>query len=110
MGDSSHPFRPELRVCILLIFGVIGSWTSFLLFLNHSAGERAAFWFMRKHLSLGEPTEFVLQIAGQGIPQPVEILITWREFQLSLLWALTLIAGLVWLAYRVWNAGMTRSA
>jgi hypothetical protein len=104
MCKPRQSFTPELTVCILLIFGVIGAWTGFFLFFDHSAGERAAFWFMRNHLSLGEPPDFVLHIAGQGVPQPVEILITWRELQLSLVMALTLIAGLIWLAYRLWKA------
>jgi hypothetical protein len=69
MCKPRQSFTPELTVCILLIFGVIGAWTGFFLFFDHSAGERAAFWFMRNHLSLGEPPDFVLHIAGQGMPQ-----------------------------------------
>jgi hypothetical protein len=91
------------------MLGVLLTWISFFLFLDHSSGERAAFWFMRNHLGLGETPDFVLRIVGQGIPQPVAILITWREFQLSMLFALLLLAGLAWLAYRLWKAEMHRT-
>jgi hypothetical protein len=106
MQQPRQSFRPELMVCALLMLGVLVTWISFLLFLDHSSGERAAFWFMRNHLGLGETSDFVLRIAGQGIPQPVAIMITWHEFQLSVLLALLLLAGLAWLAYRLWKAEM----
>jgi hypothetical protein len=110
MRESPHSFKIELTVCVLLILGVITAWSSFFRFLDHSSGERAAFWFMRNHLGLGEPPDFVLRIAGQGIPQPLEILVTWREFQLSVLFAMALIGGLAWLAYRLWKVETQRSA
>jgi hypothetical protein len=110
MRELPYSFKPELTVCGLLILGVIMAWSSFFRFLAHSSGERAAFWFMRSHLGLGEQPDFVLRIAGQGIPQPLEILVTWREFQLSVLFALALLSGLVWLAYRLWKVETQRSA
>ena len=110
MRTPRHSFTLEVTICILLIFGVIGAWICFFLFFAQSAGERAAFWFMRNHLSLGEAPDFVLRIAGQGIPQPVELLITWREVQLSLIMTMTLIAGLIWLASRLWKIGATHPA
>ena len=109
MHQPRQSFKPELTVCVLLMLGVIMAWMSFFLFLDHSSGERAAFWFMRNHLGLGETPDFVLRIAGQGIPQPVAIVITWREFQFSVMFALLLIAGLVWLAYRLWKAATQRT-
>lgn len=105
MQQLQQSFKMELAVCVALIFGVIVTWINFFMFLDYSSGERAGFWFMRNHLGLGEAPDFVLRIAEQGIPQPVEILITWREFQLSLIFALLLISGLTWLAYRLWRAG-----
>ena len=103
-------FKPELTVCVLLLFGVILAWMSFFLFLEHGSAERAAFWFMRNHLGLGETPDFVLRIAGQGIPQPVAIVITLQEFQFSVVFACLLIAGLTWLAYRLWKAAPQRIA
>ena len=110
MQQPRQSFKPELTVCALLMLGVIMAWMSFFLFLDHSSGERAAFWFMRNHLALGETPDFVLRIAGQGIPQPVVSVITWREFQFSVVFALLLIAGLAWLAYRLWKAATQRTA
>lgn len=107
MQQPRQSFTPELTVCALLMLGVIMAWMSFFLFLDHSSGERAAFWFMQNHLGVGESPDFVLRIAQHGIPQPIQILITWREFQLSILFALGLFSGLVWLAYRLWKAQTT---
>jgi hypothetical protein len=102
MHQPRQSFKPELIVCVLLMLGVILAWMSFFLFLDHTSGERAAFWFIQNHLGLGETPDFVLHIAGHGLPQPAMIIITWREFQCSLLIALLLIAGLAWLEYRLW--------
>ena len=109
MRTLPRSFKPELIVSALLLLSVLITWMSFVFFLDQSAGERAAFWFMRNHLRLGEPTSFVLRIAGQGIPQPAEILVTWREFQLSVLFALLFIVALAWLTYRLWRAETQRS-
>ena len=104
MQQPERSFKPEVTVCALLLLGVFMAWICFIVFLEHSSGERAAFWFMRNHLGLGEAPDFVLRIAGQGIRQPMEILITWREFQASVLFVLLLLTGLAWLTYRLWKA------
>jgi hypothetical protein len=69
--------------------------------------ERAGFAFMASHLRLGESPEFVLDIAGDGLPQPFEILSHRREFWVSLVVLLVFTAPLGWLAARL--RGMNRA-
>ena len=107
MEYPRRSFKPELIVLALLLFVVLFAWFSFFLFLSHSSSERAGFWFMRSHLALGESPDFILRIADQGIQQPITILVTWREFQTSLLFAIFFVASLTWLTYRLWKVSTT---
>lgn len=108
-SPSQLSYRFEATLCIVLIVMIILAWSSFVAFLNNISDEVAGLNFIRRHLALGEPTEFMLGIAGDGIPQPLDAIITWRWFQWGTVTAgifLTILAGLwarLWRAERVWR-------
>lgn len=101
MGDQSRSLATEVKVCVFLLLVVVIAWIGFVRFLIQNSGERAAFWFMRDHLTLGESPEFVLEVAGEGLPQTLGSIVTWSAFQVSMVFLIVLIAGLTWLAYRL---------
>ncbi len=91
----------DLALCIALMFLVVASWLGFTSFLQRSSSESAGFRFMVRHLSLGETPEFVLNIAGEGLAQPLEIIATRKEFQAASIITTLHLFGLVWLSLRV---------
>lgn len=101
MKMPGQGFKIEVAVCIVLIGVVLAAWLGFAVAYHRSLAERAAFWFMRDHLQLGESSEFVLNIARDGLPQPLGILMARPAFQASVAVAIILVAGQAWLALRL---------
>ena len=101
MNMSRESTRFEFSLCLILIVLAILVWLGFIAFVMNTLAERAAFNFMSNHLRLGESPEFVLSIAGEGLPQPIEILLHRREFWGSLTILIVFIAMLGWLAARL---------
>jgi len=110
MDTTPKPPRLELALSLTLIPLSILVWLGFISFLQTTFAERAAFHFMVSHLQLGETPEFVLQIAGEGLPQPFEILYGRREFWASLAVLVFFDAALSWLATRLWRMNRTRKS
>ena len=74
------PSRLDFFLCVGLIALAVLVWLGFISYLQTTFSEKAAFHFMVSHLQLGESPEFALQIAGQGLPQPFEVLFYQRAF------------------------------
>jgi hypothetical protein len=100
---THRSLRLEVALCILLSFFVILVWAGFVAFLMDISDEIAGLSFIRNHLALGEDPEWVLKIAGDGIPQPFEIILTWRWFQWGTIAAGIIITILAWLGARFWT-------
>jgi len=103
MNTPYKPTRLEFTLSLVLIAFAILVWFGFVAHLQTTITEGAAFHFMVSHLQLGETPEFVLQIAGQGLPQPLEGLFSRREFWLSLAMLALFAIGMGWLAARLWS-------
>jgi len=101
MNTSRRSTRPEFALCLILIAASILVWIGFISFLHATSTEGAAFRFMASHLRLGESPEFVLQIAGEGLPQSYEVLLHRREFWGSMAVLIVFTAALGWLAARL---------
>ena len=103
--SPQRSFRFEAVLSIVLIVMVILAWTAFVVFLVNISDEVAGFNFIRNHLALGENPEFILGIAGDGIPQPLDAIVTWRWFQWGTVLAGIFLTILAWLGARLWRAG-----
>lgn len=103
MNTFAKSPRPELFLTLALIPLSILAWLGFVSFLQTTFAERAAFHFMVSHLELGETPKFVLQIAGEGLPQPFEVLFSHSEFWISLVVLLGLVMLLSIISIRVWK-------
>ncbi len=104
MQTSKKSFKFEIAICLALLVLILVVWTQFVTFLYNNLSVFAAFAFIRHHRSLGEDPKFILDTAVNGLPQPFEIILTWREFQFSVIITLLLIFGLGWLMFRLWRA------
>ena len=102
MNTPHKATRLEFFLCLALIAFAILVWSGFIAHLQTTFSEKAAFHFMVNHLQLGESPEFILQIAGQGIPQPFDVLFSQREFWMSLVVLTLFVTGLGWLVARLW--------
>jgi ABC-type microcin C transport system permease subunit YejE len=107
--SAQRSLRVEAALCIVLIVVVILTWASFVTFLRDISDEVASLKFIRGHLALGESPEFVLGIAGEGIAQPLDAIITWRGFQWGTGIAGIMLTLLAWLGARLWRAGRVKS-
>ncbi len=98
MSDRKRPAEFALS-----LFSLALTVLALSLFLVHERvcmAERAAFWFMRDHLRLGEHPAFILQVAGDGLPQPWEVLLSRREVWVATFLAALQAGALLWLAAR----------
>jgi hypothetical protein len=95
--------RLEITICILLISMIFLAWMAFVMFLGNISDEIASMNFIRRHIALGEDPEWVLNIAGAGIPQPLDAIITWRWFQWGMIIFGVLETLLAWLGARLWK-------
>ncbi len=95
--------RLELVLSLFLIPHSILTWLGFISFLQTTFAERAAFHFMVNHLELGETPEFVLQIAGQGLSQPFDVLFSQSEFWVSVVMLVVLLTLLSLVSIRLWK-------
>jgi hypothetical protein len=95
--------RLELILSLSLIPFSILIWVGFISFLQTTFAERAAFHFMVNHLELGETPEFVLQIAGQGLSQPFDVLFSQSEFWVSLVMLVVFLTLLSLVSIRLWK-------
>ena len=107
--SAQRSLRVEAALCIVLIVVVILTWASFVTFLRDISDEVAGLRFIRRHLALGESPEFVLGIAGDGIAQPLDAIITWRWFQWGTAIAGVILTLLAWLGARLWRANLRES-
>lgn len=105
---SKQLFKAEIVVCIALIILVIITWFAFASLFNEYVTAKAAIEFIKRHRALGESPQFILDIAGSGLDQPLDVIIRWREFQASIGIATLLILGITWLTLRLWKSGFTR--
>ena len=103
MNTAPKSPRFEFALSLALIPLSILVWLGFISFIQTTFAERAAFHFMVNHLRLGETPEFVLQIAGEGLPQPFEILYDRHEFWVSLAVLILFITILSLLSVRLWK-------
>lgn len=103
--SAQRSLRFEAALCIVLIFIVIFAWASFVAYLRDISDEVAGLNFIRRHLALGEDPEWVLGIAGEGIAQPLDAIITWRWFQWGTAITGIILTLLAWLGARLWRAG-----
>ncbi len=94
---SKQSFKIEIAAGISLIVLTIITWFAFTSFFNDYVTVKAAMEFIKRHRALGENPQFILGIAGNGLPQPFEIIASWREFQVSFAIAIAQIIGLLWL-------------
>ncbi len=93
----------------LISFGLaLVAYLAFVNFFFDYIESKAALLFIQNHRALGESDKFILDIAGQGLAQPWEIVVTWQPFQIGTLIALVLIALLGWMVIQTWRAQFSR--
>ncbi len=107
---SRQSFNAEIAVCIALIILVIITWFAYASFFNEYVTVKTAIEFIKRHRALGESPQFILDTAGGGLAQPLDIIILWREFQASIGIAIISILGLTWLTLRLWKLESTRQS
>lgn len=107
MNTSRKSLHAEIVVCVALIVLVVVTWIGFALYFYEDVSIRSALAFMQYHKALGESPEFIPG-AVNGLAQPLDVLFTWRQFQASIIIAMLLILGLMWLAFRLWRSEVSR--
>lgn len=95
--------RSTFLVTFALLVLATTSYLAFVAFFFDYIESKAALLFIQSHRALGESEGFILDTAGNGLPQPWEIVITWQPFQIGTVIALVMIAGLAWLTYTNWK-------